>query len=379
MDFELHKEQIEFIEAIKELCNQKINDNVYEDDENSSFPRHKWDELGDFGIHAFPVPEEYGGLGQNMLTTALAIQALSRYCKDEGLIFSTCAHILTCTLPILNFGSEKQRIKYLPKLAAGKLIGGNATTEPEAGSDSSSLQSTITKDGDTYILNGSKLFITNAPVADLLVIYARHPGGMKSLDMSAFIIEKENPGLLIGQVFHKMGLRTSPIGEVILNNCRVNEECILGRERFGMQIFNHSMLWERIIMSAYHLGAMEQQYDLAWEYAYTRKQFGKSILEFSSISDKLVDMKMRIETTKLLLYQTCWKNDIGQDVMTDASMIKLLSSESKVKNSLDAVQLFGAYGYMKENMIEKQLRDSVASKIYSGTSEIQRKIIAENL
>jgi alkylation response protein AidB-like acyl-CoA dehydrogenase len=243
----------------------------------------------------------------------------------------------------------------------------------------SALNTKAVKSEGYFVLDGNKIFVTNAPVADILIIYARHPGGLKMLDISGFILEKTDGNYKVGQVFEKMGLRTSPISEVVLDNCKVPACRVLGRERLGMTIFNESMLWERILMGAYHVGAMEQQYAEVLKYANSRKQFGKKIIEFEAVYDKLIDMKIRIENAKLLLYRTCWDFDNGKRDAADVSMLKLYTSESKVKNSLNAVQTFGAYGYMKETFVEKQLRDSIAAKIYSGTSEIQKMIIAKSL
>ncbi len=379
MDFNFTTEQMEIRKSILQLCNGKLNQNIHEDDEQSVFPEQKWKLCGQFGIPGLPVADEYGGLGRDMLTTALAIQTLGYGCRDEGLVFSLCAHLLTCVVPIWQFGTETQKRKYLPKVCSGEYIGGNGISEADAGSDIAAITTMVEKQDNAYIINGAKIFVTNAPVADLLIIYAKHYQGMKMFDISAFLVETSNPGFKIGQIFKKMGLRTSALSEVILEQCRLPAENLLGRERMGMNIFNHSMLWERIIMGAYHIGAMEQQYETTVKYAGIHKQFGQKILKFQSVADKLVDMKMRLETAKLMLYKVCWNYDHDQADPADAAMLKLLTSEAKVKNSLEAVQIFGAYGYLKESPVEKQLRDSVAATIYSGTSEIQRKIIAEKI
>jgi alkylation response protein AidB-like acyl-CoA dehydrogenase len=379
VDFSLSEDQRDIEKSVLKLCSARLNDGVFEDDERGVFPERKWKQCAEFGILGLPISREYGGLGQDMLTTALAVRALGYGCRDEGLVFSLCAHMLTCAVPIQRFGTEEQKRRYLPGISRGESIGGNAISESEAGSDVSSMATSVVKEEGSYILNGAKIFSTNAPVARLLVIYARHPGGMKTLDVSSFIVEKNSPGLTIGQVFKKMGLRTSTLSEVILEGCKVPEANLLGRERMGMEVFNHSMLWERIVMAAYHVGSMEQQFESAHRYASTRRQFGKRIIEFDRVSDRLISMKMRMETSRLLLYKSCWDYDNGRADAAEAAMLKLHASESKVKNSLDAVQIFGAYGYVKESEVEKQLRDSIASTIYSGTSEIQKKIIAEEM
>jgi L-prolyl-PCP dehydrogenase len=379
MDFTITAEQKDIEQSVLKLCGAKLNGEVFLDDEKETFPALKWQACADFGIPGLPVPEAYGGLGQSMLTTALAVKALGYGCRDEGLVFSLCAHMLTCVIPIVHFGTEEQKRKFLPGLCDGRVIGGNGMTEADAGSDTSSIATKAVKEGGAYLLNGAKIFVTNGPVAGLLVVYARHPQGMKSLDMSAFLMEAGTPGLATGQVFHKMGLRTSPTSEILLDHCRIPEANLLGRERLGMNVFNLSMQWERTVMAAYHAGAMERQFESAVRYASLRKQNGQKIVKFEAVANRLVDMKIRLETARLLLFKTCWDYDNGQSDPAGASLLKLLASESRVKNSLDAVGIFGAYGYMKESDVEKELRDSVAATIYSGTSDIQRKIIAGQL
>lgn len=377
MDFIFSEEQKSIFNLIRDFSKKKLNDRVFEDDEESIFPTEKWKACGDLGIFGLPIPEEYGGQGMDMLTTALAIKALGYGCKDEGLVVSICAHLCTFVIPLHLFGTDSQKNKYLPEVCAGKLIGGNGISEADAGSDITLIKTMVEKKNDQYIINGSKIFVTNGPVADLLIIYAKHPGGMKMADTSAFLVEKGN--FCTGQHFKKMGLRTSQLCEILLVDCAVSKENLIGRERLGVNVFNVSMLWERIITSAYNIGAMEQQYEIVLEYANQRAQFGSKLIKFQTMADKLVEMRLKIELSNLLLYQTCWKFDNGKIDMSDASMLKLYVSESRVKNSLDAVHFFGAYGYLKDNIVEKQLRDAISCTTYSGTSEMQRKIIAERL
>ena len=379
MDFNLTEFQTEIFKLIKDMSEKKLNNNVFEEDEQQLFSREKWKACAELDLFGLPIDEQYGGMGETMLTMAMAIQALGRYCKDEGLIFSICAHFCTCIVPIWKLGTDEQKEKYLPKLLSGEYIGGNGSTEANAGSDLSSMMTRVTKTGQDYFLNGAKIFVTNGPVADVLILYGIHQDGVKLANISGFIVETGFEGVSVGQVFHKMGLRTSPISEIVLNDCKIPVENLLGRERWGMMGFNKSMYWERILMSAYHLGAMEQQFDITLEHASKRKQFDTRIKDFQSVSNKLVEMRANIETSKWLLYNACWKFDNGVEDLSDASMVKLVISNAKVKNSIDAVQIFGAYGFMKEYMVEKQLRDSIAATIYSGTSEIQKKIISDSL
>jgi L-prolyl-PCP dehydrogenase len=379
MDFSITDQQREICDTVEELSHRYLNGEVFTDDETAAFPLEKWNRCGECGLPGLPVPEQYGGGGASLLTTALAIRTLARTCADEGLVFSLCAHICTCIIPLVTFGTKEQKKRYLPSLADGKKIGGNGSSEANAGSDLPAMKTKVEKMDAFYILNGSKLFVTNGTVADVIIIYAKHPDGMRMADISAFIIEKECRGVSVGQHFLKMGLRTSPLCEILLSDCAVPQDNLLGRERFGMSVFNDSMLWERVVMSAYHTGAMEQQLNLVTSYAKQRKQFGKRIIGHQDIGVKLVAMKRAVETSKLLLYRTCWDYDIGNRDLAQASLLKLHTSESKVKNSVDAVHILGAYGYLKESMIEKQLRDSMAATIYSGTSEMQRKIIVEGM
>jgi len=379
LDFSLSEEQIYMCKTTTEFARKKLNKDIYIDDKNSNFPLKKWQMCAEYGIHGLPIPAEYGGQEQSMLNTALAIESLAYGCLDEGLVFSICAHILACAVPFVDFGSEYQKQKYLPGIVDGSIICGNAISETESGSDLTSLSTSITKNSAEYIINGTKIFVSNEPIANLYIVYAKHQDGMKMLDVSAVIVEKKFAGIKNGQTFEKMGLRTCQLGEIILENCKIPSGNILGREKMGMLVFNKSMLWERIIMSAYHVGAMRQQYEIALEYANTRKQFNKKIIQFDSVSEMLINMKLRFELSQLMLYKTCWKYDNNKLEKEEASMLKLYVSDSKVKNSLDAVQIFGAYGYIKESIVEKQLRDSLAAKIYSGTSEIQKKIISESL
>lgn len=379
MDFSLSPEQRDICTTVEECARTRLNNAVFNDDETARFPVEKWRQCGDLGIMGLPVPEAYGGSGATMLTTALAVQALARTCTDEGLVFSLCAHLCTCTVPLMLFGTPWQKERWLKKCAYGVLIGGNGSSEAGAGSDLPSMTTSVTTTTNGYRLNGAKLFVTNGPVADLVVIYAKHPNGMRMADISAFLVENNTEGFATGQHFSKMGLRTSPLCEIVLTNCTVPTEHLLGRERFGMMVFNKSMLWERCIMAAYHIGTMEQQYTAAVTYARQRQQFGKNLIGHQHIAARLVAMQCNVETARLLLYKTCTDFDNGTATLAQSSLLKLHASESKVKNSLDAVQIAGAYGYIKESMPEKQLRDSIAATIYSGTSEIQKKIIADGI
>jgi alkylation response protein AidB-like acyl-CoA dehydrogenase len=282
-------------------------------------------------------------------------------------------------MPIHRFGTEEQKQKYLPGMCDGSLIAVQGMTEPDSGSDAYSLSTTVTDHGDHYTLNGSKTFITNAPVADVFIVFATIDRSKGWAGLCALIVERDTPGLSVGSNFHKMGLRTSPMSELIMDDCHIPKENLLGKHGSGMMIFNHSIEWERACILASTIGTMERQLQSCIEYARNRKQFGQPIGKNQAVSHRIVDMKLRLETARLLLYQLGWKIDQGHRIALEASMVKLHLSEAYLQNSLDAVQIHGASGYMAETLVEHDVRDAVASRIYSGTNEIQKNIIAQHL
>ena len=307
------------------------------------------------------------------------MEGLGYACKDSGLLFVLNTHIWTCEMPIMKFGTEEQKEKYLHNLCNGSLIGGHAITEADSGSDAFNMRTTAVKKGDQFILNGTKMFITNAPIADILLVFALTDKTKGFAGISAFIVEKGTPGFSVGKPIEKMGLKTSPLGEVILVDCEVPAENLLGREGSGAAIFNSEMDWERSCLFATHLGAMESILEDTIKYANARKQFGRQIGKFQSIAHKIADMKVRIELSRLILYKVASIKAEGKRANLESSIAKLFISESYVETCLDALQIHGAYGYTTEFDIERHLRDSVAGKIYSGSSEIQRNIIARFL
>ncbi|HXX33495.1 MAG TPA: acyl-CoA dehydrogenase family protein [Thermodesulfobacteriota bacterium] len=376
MDFTFTEEQVRFKESVVKFSLRELNDGVTERDKKGEFFREGWRKCADFGILGLPVPKEYGGLEADIVTCAVLMQGLGYACRDSGLLFVMGSHIWTCEIPILHFGTKEQKEKFLPRLCKGEIIGGHAITEPDSGSDAFGLKTTAVKDGDRYILNGSKMFISNAPIADILLIFARTDKAKGFGGISAFIVEKGFPGFSVGKPLEKMGLKTAPIGEVILQDCPVPVENRLGKEGMASAIFNSEMDWERCCLFATQLGVMEYQVETCVKYAKERPQFGKPIGKYQSISHKIADMKMRIELGSLILYKVAWMKAQGKKAPIESAIAKVYVSESYVKSSLDAIQIHGGYGYMTEFGLEKDLRDSIAGKIYSGTSEIQRNIIA---
>jgi alkylation response protein AidB-like acyl-CoA dehydrogenase len=299
--------------------------------------------------------------------------------RDNGLIFAMNAQLWSVQMPILTFGSEAQKRKYLPGLCNGDLIGMHGMSEPDSGSDAYSLRTRAERRDGGYVLNGSKMFVTNAPVADLAVIFATVDPAKGMWGITGFLVERGTPGLTVSRDLQKMGLRTAPMGEVILEDCLVPEENRLGAEGIGTRIFNHSMEWERACILGSHVGAMERQLEDCIRYARERYQFGQPIGKFQSVANRIADMKVRLETARLILYRVAWQKKIGEPAPMDAALAKLYISESFVQSGLDAIRIHGGYGYMTEFEVERDLRDAIGGTLYSGTSDIQRNIIARLL
>jgi hypothetical protein len=348
--------------------------------EAERFSESDWKSYCVSGILKLSVPKELGGRGEPLHVTVEAIRKIARHTDNEGTLFSLCAHLSTCMIPILNFGSQLQKETWIPKLASGEAIGGNASTETNAGSDLWAMSSTVTPVNEGYELSGSKNFATNGSVADCIIVYARHLHGIKYADASALIVSpKDIEGFSVIKDWSKMGLSASPLSELKFEKSFLPEAALLGRERRGVSIFEDSMLWERIIMSAYLLGSMERQFNIALAHCQSRKQHGSKLVDFQAVGFRLVDMHMILECSAALLSRTYAKIKSGQICAADASLLKLYVSEGRVQNSINAMSLFGGYGYMKDYPIEKQMRDSLAAPIYSGTSDVQKHIIASDL
>jgi alkylation response protein AidB-like acyl-CoA dehydrogenase len=376
---ELSEEQQKLQDAALAFARGSLNDDMIARDKGAQFDRNAWKQCAEFGVLGMPVPQEYGGLGLGLSELLAVMEGLGRGTRDQGLLFSLNAHLWTNTIPILEYGTEAQRQKYLAPLCDGTLVGANAASEPDAGSDIFSMRTRATRDGDHYVLNGTKTFVTNAPVADLFVAYATVNPALGAMGITAFIIERDTPGLTISRKLDKMGLRTSPMAEVIFDQCRVPVVQRLGREGRGAGVFECSMEWERGCILASCLGVMRRQLDDCVGYARQRKQFGKPIGKYQSVANRLVDMRVRLDTCRPLVYRIGALKDAKKDATTEAAIAKLYVSDCFVKSSLDAVQVFGGYGYMTEQQVERDLRDAVGSQLYSGTSDIQRNIIARGL
>ncbi len=379
MDFAWSPEQLEFRGLVIEFARKALQDDLATRDAEGAFSRELWQRCGEFGIQGLPFPEAHGGSGRDILTTILAMEALGYGCRDNGLLFGLAAQMWSVQMPIQRFGTEDQKRRYLTRLNSGEWIGAHGMSEPDSGSDAFALRTTATQDGDTWILNGSKTFVSEAPVADLFVVFATLDRSKGALGLCAFLIERDTPGFGVGRKIAKMGLRTSPMAELFLDNCRVPAANLLGRPGRGVQIFNDSMEWERACILASNLGTLERLLEDSVRYARERRQFGHAIADFQAISHKLADMRLRLEAARLLLYQAAWAKDTGRNPGPAAAMAKLYLGEAMVQSCLDAVQLRGGYGYAVEYEVERDLRDAVGGTLYSGTSEIQRNLIARSL
>lgn len=379
MDFSWSEDQLMLRKAVIEFARKQLNDDLIDRDSESKFPLDLWKKCADFGILGLPVPEKYGGREEGILSSVYAMESLGYGCKDNGLLFGMSAQMWDVEMPILDYGTEQQKNIYLPKLISGKSIGSISMTEPQSGSDAYSISTTAEKKDGYYVLNGSKTFVTNGPVADLFIVFATINKKLGFMGISAFLVEKDFPGFQIGNSIPKMGLKTNPWCELFFDNCKVPVENRLGKEGNGVVIFKDSMEWERSCILATYIGSMERQLEESIKYANDRKQFKQSIGKFQSVSNKIVDMKMRLETARLILYRSVWMKEKFGSAPLDSAMTKLYLSESWVKSCLDAVQLHGGYGYTTEFEIERDLRDSVGSTLFAGTSEIQRNIIAQIL
>jgi alkylation response protein AidB-like acyl-CoA dehydrogenase len=376
LDFAWNDEQQALRREIIRFAQSELNDNMIDRDRCEQFSWEHWKKCAQMGIQGLPVPQEYGGSGADTLTTVCALEALGYGCRDNGLLFSINAHMWTTEIPLMGFGTEEQKRRYLPKLVSGEWIGLHAMTEPMSGSDAYALRTRADRKGDRYVLNGSKTFITNAQDAHLFVIFANLDPTKGGNGVSAFLVERGTPGLSVGQKLHKMGLRTSPMAEVALVDCEIPVENLLGKEYGGQAIFTTSMEWERTCILASHLGMMQRLLERSVKYARERNQFGQPIGKFAAISNKIAEMEVRLETGRLVLYKAAWLKSQGKHPLRESSIAKLYVSEAAVQSCLDAIQIFGGYGYMTEYEIERELRDAISSKIYSGTSEIQKVIIA---
>lgn len=373
MEFELSAEQRALRESIVKFARAELNDDLSSREEQGVFPARNWMKCAELGLTGLPVPQDYGGLEADATSTVVALEALGHGCRDNGLIFSLNAHLWACTAPLARFGSPEQRGRYLPPICAGSLISAHAMSEAGSGSDAFALRTVARQDGDGFRLEGAKTFVTNAPVAGLFLVFASTDRGRAFAGVSAFLVEADAPGIHVGPPLAKMGLRTSPMAEVSFDGCPAE---LLGPAGAGMPIFTWAMERERAFILAGPVGTMHRNLERSLVHAQERRQFGQPIGAFQAVAHRLVDMRLRLESARLLLYRLAWLIDQGRPARLETALAKLHLAESMVASGLDAVQLHGGYGYLTEYGLERDLRDAVAGRLHSGTSEIMRDEIA---
>lgn len=370
MDFNITKEQQQFVQEVIDFARGNLNDPEYLE----KYSPAMWKKVSEFGILGLNISEEYGGLNESYLTSALVYEALGYACKNNGFIFVISNHMWVGLHIIYIYGSKILKDKYIKKMVEGKLIGAIAITEAESGSDAFNMSTTAVEVDDEYVLNGSKMFISNGAIADVFVVFAitqSHP----QKAMTAFVVEKNFKGVKVGPDIKKMGLGACPTNELILDNVIVPKENVLGKVNLGSAIMTEALEWERCYEFAPHVGVMRRIMEKCIEYVSTRKQFNKFIGENQAISNKIADMKVSIEMSRLLLYKIAWLKDQGKKSYLETSIFKLYVSENYIKSCREAIQMFGAYGYCKEYELERELRDALACSIYSGTNEMQKNTI----
>ncbi len=368
-------EQEAFRRSVRDWATRVVQPGAADRDRDGCWDPDVWRSLAAQGLAGLPVPEEYGGAGASILDCCLANEAIGEGGHDGGLNLSLGAHWVIGSMPIALHGTEQQQRRYLPRLASGEWIGCWASTEPEAGSDAGSIRTSAVRDGQDWLLNGSKMFITNGPIAALCTVLARTEKGC-----SAFLVETDNPGFAVGRELDKMGCRSSPTAEIVLTDCRVPADAILGPEgealwRIAFECFD----WERTVMIAGSVGGMQATLDGAVTYAKERRQFGKPIAHFQAVAHKLADMKINLEVVRTAVYRAAWLKQEGRPHAVEASIAKALVGDLAVTNALHAIQIHGGYGYLRDFAPERALRDAKLLSIGGGTTEIQKLVISRHL
>lgn len=377
MEFNESENQQMIAKMVQDFAEKEIKPNLMKWDESQEFPVDLFKKLGELGLMGVLVPQEYGGSGFGYHEYITAIVELSKVCGSIGL--SMAAHNSLCTNHILTFGNEEQKQKYLPKLASAEFIGAWALTEPNTGSDAMRMKCTATKDGEHWVLNGTKCWITHGISSDVVVAIVRTGDLLDSHGMTAFVIDRDNPGLKAGKKEDKLGMRSSETAEVIFDNCRVHESMILGKEGEGFQQAMKILDGGRISIAALSIGIAKGAFEASKKYAKEREQFGQAIANFQAISFKLADMATEIEAAELLTHQAADLKNKGKRMTKESAFAKYYASEVAVKASTEAIQIFGGYGYTKEFPVEKFYRDSKLCTIGEGTSEIQKLVISREI
>lgn len=374
MEFGYSKEQVLLRDLYKKFAETEVKPLAEELDEEERFPVETVEKLARYGFMGIPFPKEYGGAGGNYLTYAMAVEELGKVCATTAVVVS--AHTSLCAGPIYYFGTEEQKQKYLVPLAKGEKIGAFGLTEPSAGTDSSMQQTTAKLEGDEYVLNGTKVFITNAGYADIYVVVAMTDKSLGNKGISAFIVEKDTPGFTIGKKERKMGIRGSATCELIFENCRIPKENLLGKEGQGFKIAMQTLDGGRIGIASQAIGIAQGAIDECVKYVMERKQFGKKIGQMQNTQFELADMATKAEAAKLLVYEAAAEKDAGRPYSHLSAMAKYFAGSMASDITRRCVQLFGGYGYTRDYPVERMMRDAKITEIYEGTSEVQKIVIA---
>ncbi|OCS85233.1 acyl-CoA dehydrogenase [Caryophanon latum] len=377
MNFQLTEEHQQLRDMIRDFALNEVAPTAAERDEEERFDREIFDKMAELGLTGIPWPEEYGGAGFDYLAYCIAVEELSRVCGSTGVTLS--AHTSLAGWPVYKFGTEEQKQKYLRPMAEGKKIGAYGLTEPGSGSDAGGMRTYAVEDGDAYVLNGSKIFITNGGIADIYVVFAVTDPELGAKGTTAFIVEADFPGFSVGKKEQKLGIRSSPTTEIIFDNCRVPKENILGEVGQGFIIAMKTLDGGRNGIAAQAVGIAQGALDAAADYAKERVQFGKPIALQQGVGFKLADMATAVEASRLLTYQAAWLETNDLPYGQASAMAKLMAGDTAMKVTTDAVQVFGGYGYTKDYPVERFMRDAKITQIYEGTQEIQRLVISRNL
>ncbi|NOU84731.1 acyl-CoA dehydrogenase [Paenibacillus sp. LMG 31460] len=377
MDFSL-SEELEMVRSmVRDFAENEVEPSAALRDEDERFDRTLFNKMGELGLTGIPWAENYGGLGSDYLTYCLVVEELSRVCASTGITLS--AHISLASWPIYTFGTEEQKIRFLRPMAEGKKLGAYSLTEIGSGSDAGSMGTTAMRDGDHYVLNGSKKLITNAGAAEIYIVFALTDPSQNDKGCSAFIVEKDTPGFTFGKKERKLGIRSSPTTEIRFDNCRIPIENLLGSEGEGFKIAMRTIDGARIGIAAQAVGIAQGALDVSLAYAKERKQFGKPIAQQQAIGFKLANMATKIEAARLLTYQAAWREGQGLSYGKESAYAKLFAGDTAMEVTVEAVQIFGGYGYTKAFPVERYMRDAKIAQIYGGTNEIQRVIISRSL
>ncbi|SDZ18439.1 butyryl-CoA dehydrogenase [Proteiniborus ethanoligenes] len=376
MNFSLTKEQEMIRKVMREFAEKEIKPLAAEIDETERFPRESVEKMARYNMLSIPIPEEYGGAGGDDLAYAIAVEELSRVCGTTGVILS--AHTSLGCWPIQKYGTEEQKQKYLIPMAKGEYLGAFGLTEPNAGTDAAGQQTVAVLDGDNYILNGTKIFITNGGQADVYIIFAMTDKSKGTRGISAFIVEKDFPGFKIGKKENKLGIRASATTELVFENCIVPKENLLGEIGKGFKIAMTTLDGGRIGIGAQALGIAQGALDEAVKFVKERQQFGRAIGQFQGIQWMIADMATKVEAARLMVYNAAYRKSAGLEYGNAAAMAKLFASEAAMEVTTMAVQLHGGYGYTRDYPVERMMRDAKITEIYEGTSQVQKMVISAN-